>query len=110
MAKATLPDGSILEITDGSTVQQLALQIGPGLTKAALAAAKARGVKLGKNGKLLARANITAAELLANDIGPKIQYLHRAKWPGSAQGGGTQSSGSHFVRYHYAWHGWIRSV
>ncbi|MBW8002085.1 MAG: threonine--tRNA ligase [Planctomycetes bacterium] len=38
MAKVTLPDGKILEIDDGNSVQQLAMQIGPGLAKAALAA------------------------------------------------------------------------
>jgi len=38
MAKVTLPDGSILEASDGSTVKQLAQQIGPGLAKAAIAA------------------------------------------------------------------------
>ena len=38
MTKATLPDGSILEIADGTTVGQLAQQIGPGLAKAAVAA------------------------------------------------------------------------
>ncbi|MBG7617782.1 MAG: TGS domain-containing protein, partial [Chloroflexi bacterium] len=38
MAKVTLPDGNILEVTDGSTVKQLAQQIGPGLAKAAIAA------------------------------------------------------------------------
>lgn len=38
MAKATLPDGSILEIDDGATIEQLAQQIGPGLAKAAVAA------------------------------------------------------------------------
>lgn len=38
MAKVTLPDGNILEVTDGTTVQQLAQQIGPGLAKAAIAA------------------------------------------------------------------------
>jgi threonyl-tRNA synthetase len=38
MAKVTLPDGSILEVTDGTTVEQLAQQIGPGLAKAAVAA------------------------------------------------------------------------
>ncbi len=38
MAKVTLPDGSILEISEGSTVRELAKQIGPGLAKAALAA------------------------------------------------------------------------
>ncbi len=38
MAKVTLPDGSILELTDGATVKQLAQQIGPGLAKAAIAA------------------------------------------------------------------------
>ncbi|MHC4726566.1 MAG: threonine--tRNA ligase [Planctomycetota bacterium] len=38
MAKVTLPDGSILEITDGTTIKQLAQQIGPGLAKAAVAA------------------------------------------------------------------------
>jgi len=38
MAKVTLPDGSILEVTDGTTAKQLAEQIGPGLAKAAVAA------------------------------------------------------------------------
>jgi len=38
MAKVKLPDGSILEITDGITAGQLAEQIGPGLAKAAVAA------------------------------------------------------------------------
>ncbi|MCP4607352.1 MAG: threonine--tRNA ligase [Planctomycetes bacterium] len=38
MAKVTLPDGNILEVTDGSTVRQIAQQIGPGLAKAAIAA------------------------------------------------------------------------
>jgi len=38
MAKVTLPDGSILEVTDGTTVEQLAGKIGPGLAKAAVAA------------------------------------------------------------------------
>ncbi|HLB73085.1 MAG TPA: threonine--tRNA ligase, partial [Sedimentisphaerales bacterium] len=38
MAELTLPDGSKLEIADGSTAMQLAAQIGPGLAKAAVAA------------------------------------------------------------------------
>ena len=38
MAKIKLPDGSILNTTDGTTAGQLAAQIGPGLAKAALAA------------------------------------------------------------------------
>ena len=38
MAKVTLPDGSTLEVGDGTTAQQLAEQIGPGLAKAAVAA------------------------------------------------------------------------
>jgi len=38
MAKVTLPDGSILEVTNGFTVERLAQQIGPGLAKAAVAA------------------------------------------------------------------------
>ena len=38
MAKVTLPDGSILEVNDGTTVEQVAQQIGPGLAKAAIAA------------------------------------------------------------------------
>ncbi|MHC4104821.1 MAG: threonine--tRNA ligase [Planctomycetota bacterium] len=38
MAKVTLPDGSTLEVTDGTTAEQLAQQIGPGLAKAAVAA------------------------------------------------------------------------
>ncbi len=38
MAQVTLPDGSTLEITDGTTAKQLAEQIGPGLANAAVAA------------------------------------------------------------------------
>ncbi len=38
MAKVTLPDGSTLEVTDGTTARQLAEQIGQGLAKAAVAA------------------------------------------------------------------------
>jgi len=38
MAQVTLPDGIKLDVTDGSTVKQLAEQIGPGLAKAAIAA------------------------------------------------------------------------
>jgi len=38
MAKVTLPDGVTLRITDGTTVKQLAEQIGPALAKAAVAA------------------------------------------------------------------------
>lgn len=38
MAKVTLPDGSTLSVTDGTTAKELAEQIGPGLAKAAVAA------------------------------------------------------------------------
>ena len=38
MAKVTLPDGSTLEITAGTTAKQIARQIGPQLAKAAVAA------------------------------------------------------------------------
>ena len=38
MAKVTLPDGSTLEVADGTTAGQLAEQIGQGLAKAAVAA------------------------------------------------------------------------
>jgi len=38
MAKVTLPDGSILNAADGTTVKQLAEQIGAGLAKASIAA------------------------------------------------------------------------
>src|SRR5687768_2542001 len=38
MAAATLPDGSVRELPDGSTVMQLAESIGKGLAKAAVAA------------------------------------------------------------------------
>ncbi len=38
MAKITLPDGSILGITDGITAKELAEQIGPALERAAIAA------------------------------------------------------------------------
>jgi threonyl-tRNA synthetase len=38
MAQITLPDGSTLEIADGTTAKQLAEQIGPGLARAAVAA------------------------------------------------------------------------
>ena len=35
MAKVTLPDGSALEVAEGASVQDVAVQIGPGLAKAA---------------------------------------------------------------------------
>ena len=38
MAKVTLPDGSILEVVDGTTAKQLAEQIGPVLARSAVAA------------------------------------------------------------------------
>ncbi|MHC5083851.1 MAG: threonine--tRNA ligase [Planctomycetota bacterium] len=38
MANAKLPDGNILEIEDGASVADLALQIGPGLARVAVAA------------------------------------------------------------------------
>src|SRR3954453_1096977 len=38
MASVKLPDGSVRELPDGSTVMQLAQAIGPGLAKAAVAA------------------------------------------------------------------------
>jgi len=38
MAQITLPDGSIIEIADGTTAKQLAEKIGPGLARAAIAA------------------------------------------------------------------------
>src|SRR5688572_3456541 len=38
MAAATLPDGSVRELPDGSTIMQLAESIGRGLAKAAVAA------------------------------------------------------------------------
>ncbi|MHC4418363.1 MAG: TGS domain-containing protein, partial [Planctomycetota bacterium] len=38
MAKVTLPDGSILEIADGTTARELSEQLGPQLAKAAVAA------------------------------------------------------------------------
>jgi len=38
MAKVTLPDGSILDVSDGTTAKQLAQQIGPALAKVAVAA------------------------------------------------------------------------
>ncbi len=38
MAKVTLPDGSTLEVAEGSTAQQVAERIGAGLAKAAVAA------------------------------------------------------------------------
>ncbi|MDH4240953.1 MAG: threonine--tRNA ligase [Phycisphaerae bacterium] len=38
MVKVTLPDGSTLEISNGTTLGELAKQIGPGLAKAAVAA------------------------------------------------------------------------
>jgi len=38
MAKVTLPDGSELSVTDGTTAEQLAKEVGPALAKAAVAA------------------------------------------------------------------------
>jgi threonyl-tRNA synthetase len=37
MAKVKLPDGSFIEAADGSTIKDIAAQIGPGLAKAAIA-------------------------------------------------------------------------
>ena len=37
MAKIKLPDGSVLEVADGTTVREVARHIGAGLAKAALA-------------------------------------------------------------------------
>ena len=45
MAKVTLPDGTVKEVGDGTTAEQLAQQIGTGFAKAAVA------VKI--NGKLV---------------------------------------------------------
>lgn len=44
-------------------------------TKAALKAAKARGVELGKNGKVLAEKNKTEAVAFARDLAPVIKQL-----------------------------------
>ena len=44
-------------------------------TKAALAAAKERGVELGKNGKVLARANRDAAEVFAKTMETQFALL-----------------------------------
>jgi len=38
MAKIALPNGSTLEVSDGTTAEQIAQQIGPGLARAAVAA------------------------------------------------------------------------
>lgn len=45
-------------------------------TKAALASAKLRGVRLGKNGKMLANLNASAADARARAVGPDILRLH----------------------------------
>lgn len=45
-------------------------------TKAALAAAKARGVRLGVNGANLARERKQTAETFAREVGPTIIHLH----------------------------------
>ena len=47
-------------------------------TKAALAAAKARGVKLGENGKRLAEENRNAAKGRAQDLAPVVEKIRRA--------------------------------
>jgi len=46
-------------------------------TKAALAAAKARGVQLGKHGKVLARQNRATAEGFARGVAPIVNELRR---------------------------------
>lgn len=48
-------------------------------TKAALAAAKARGVALGANGKRLAKLNSAAADDFARQVGPMISRLRTTK-------------------------------
>jgi len=47
-------------------------------TKAALAAAKARGVKLGANGAKLAEANRNAANSFAQDLAPVVEKIRSA--------------------------------
>ncbi len=48
-------------------------------TKAALRSAKARGVKLGVNGKNLARQRMLAADQFAKQIGPKIDAMKKVE-------------------------------
>lgn len=48
-------------------------------TKAALAAAKARGVRLGKNGAVLARQNAAAADNHARRVAADVQRLRRGR-------------------------------
>ncbi|MHC4157894.1 MAG: TGS domain-containing protein, partial [Planctomycetota bacterium] len=57
MAKITLPDGSTLEVADGTTAKQLAKQIGPGLAKAAVAA-KINGQSLDLSTPITADADV----------------------------------------------------
>lgn len=45
-------------------------------TKAALAAAKARGVELGRNGSALAREHKATADAFAKEVGPRIVAMH----------------------------------
>jgi DNA invertase Pin-like site-specific DNA recombinase len=45
-------------------------------TTAALAAAKARGVELGRNGSVLARKHKATADVFARDVGPRIAAMH----------------------------------
>ncbi|MBU2937528.1 MULTISPECIES: recombinase family protein [Pacificibacter] len=45
-------------------------------TKAALAAAKARGVRLGANGSVLARRNRSTADKVALEFGPRLIHLN----------------------------------
>jgi threonyl-tRNA synthetase len=63
MAKITLPDGSILNAADGTTVKQLAEQIGAGLAKASIAA------KI--NGQLVDLATTLTGDVNVRIITPK---------------------------------------
>jgi len=65
-------------------------------TKEALAAAKARGVELGKNGKVLARQNRVKAVTFANGMAKTVQQLREEGFRTIRQLADDRTLGKHF--------------
>jgi DNA invertase Pin-like site-specific DNA recombinase len=72
-----MPDAGTLEFGVRAVVAQHEREEISKRTKAALAALKARGKKLGKNGKKLAKTNRAAADAFARRLAPTVRNLQR---------------------------------